>query len=67
MNNIVSGILGNTLRRYLVIALAASLAVTGGMFAYAYTTSSTSFSVSGTDFDFGNITANTTDIPQFWN
>ncbi len=65
MNNIVSGILGNTLRRYLVIALAASLVVTGGMFAYAYTTSSTSFSVSGTDFDFGNITANTTDIPTY--
>ena len=65
MNNIVSGILGNTLRRYLVIALAASLAVTGGMFAYAYTTSSTSFSVSGTDTDFGDITANTTDIPTY--
>ena len=35
MNNIVSGILGNTLRRYLVIALAISLVVTGSMFAYA--------------------------------
>lgn len=65
MNSIISGILGNTLRRYLVIALVVSLAVTGGLFAYAYTTSSTSFAVSGTDFDFGDITANTTDIPTY--
>ena len=37
MKNIVGGIMGNTLRRYLIVALVASLAITGGMFAYAYT------------------------------
>ena len=64
MNNIVSGILGNTLRRYLVITLVASLAVTGGMFAYAYTTTTQVFGVSETETDFGNVTANTTDAPS---
>ena len=64
MNNIVSGILGNTLRRYLVIALAVSLAVTGGMFAYAYTTTTQVFGVTETVTDFGNVTANTTDAPS---
>jgi hypothetical protein len=34
MKNIVGGIMGNTLRRYLIVALVASLAVTSGMFAY---------------------------------
>jgi hypothetical protein len=64
MNSIVSGILGNTLRRYLVIALAVSLTVTGGMFAYAFTTATSSLSVSGSDTDFCSITSNVT-VPQF--
>jgi hypothetical protein len=56
MNNIVKGIAGNTLRRYLIIALVASLAVTGGMFAYAYTTSSATITASGSA-DFADIGA----------
>ncbi|MGB2877244.1 MAG: hypothetical protein WBB97_04345 [Dehalococcoidales bacterium] len=56
MNNIVSGIMGNTLRRYLIIALVASLAVTGGMFAYAYTTSSTTITATGSA-DYADIGA----------
>jgi len=65
MNKIVSGIMGNTLRRYLIIALVASLAVTGGMFAYAYTTSTVSMTVSGASADFADITGNTTGAPTF--
>ena len=61
MNNIVSGILGNTLRRYLVITLVASLAVTGGMFAYAFTTQSTTITATTGGADFAVIGANTTD------
>ena len=64
MNNIVSGILGNTLRRYLVIALVASLAVTSGMFAYAYTTTSTSLSVTGASASFADVTDNMT-VPPY--
>ncbi|MEE9365260.1 MAG: hypothetical protein V3W44_01105 [Dehalococcoidales bacterium] len=65
MNSIVSGILGNTLRRYLVIALAASLAVTGGMFAYAYTTTNVSMTVTGATQDFAALTGNSTGAPTF--
>lgn len=60
MNNIVSGILGNTLRRYLVIALAVSLAVTSGMFAYAFTTKTATITVSSEGADYATIGANTT-------
>ncbi len=56
MNKNVSGILGSKLRRYFIIALAASLAVTGGMFAYAYTTTTQTIAVSGTA-DFAEIGA----------
>ena len=54
MNKIASGIMGNTLRRYLIIALVASLAVTGGMFAYAFTTSSATITATGGS-DFATI------------
>ena len=64
MNNIVSGILGNTLRRYLVIALAISLVVTGSMFAYAYTTSTTNLTVTGASSSFADVTTNMT-VPSF--
>jgi len=56
MNKTVSKIAGSTLRRYFIIALAASLAVTGGMFAYAYTTTTQTIAVSGTA-DFAEIGA----------
>ena len=59
MNNIVNGIMGNTLRRYLIVALMASLAVTGGMFAYAYTSQTTTITATGTA-DFAAISPNTT-------
>ena len=65
MNNIVSGIMGNTLRRYLIVALMASLAVTGGMFAYAYTTSSVEMDATGASADFADITGNATGAPTF--
>ncbi|MBU2535483.1 MAG: hypothetical protein ABIK32_04710 [Chloroflexota bacterium] len=61
MNNIVSGILGNTLRRYLVIALVASLAITGGMFAYAFTTKTTTITATSGGADYAVIGPNTTD------
>jgi hypothetical protein len=64
MKSIVSGILGNTLRRYLVIALVGSFAVTSGMFAYAFTTDTAQLSVSASDTDFCTITDNMT-VPQF--
>lgn len=64
MNNIVSGIMGNTLRRYLIIALMASLAVTGGMFAYAYTISSSQLSVSPQSTDFCSISGCMT-VPEY--
>ena len=65
MNNRVSGILGNTLRRYLVIALAVSLAVTGGMFAYAYTTASVSITGDSKSADFARISSNKTGNTTF--
>jgi len=64
MKNIISGILGNTLRRYLIMALAGTLAVTSGMFAYAYTTTSTNLSVTGASSSFADVTANMT-VPSF--
>ena len=60
MKNIVGGILGNTLRRYLIIALVGSLAVTGGMFAYAYTTNQTSLTAGAVSADFAAVTVNNT-------
>ena len=65
MKNIVNGIMGNTLRRYLVVALVASLAVTSGMFAYAYTTSTVSMTATGASADFASITGNATGAPSF--
>jgi hypothetical protein len=65
MKNIVGGIMGNTLRRYLIVALVASMAITGGMFAYAYTTSSVSMTASGTTTDFASISGCTTGAPSF--
>jgi len=48
----------------LVIALVATLAVTGGMFAYAFTVDTTQLSVSSSDADFCTIAGNMT-VPQF--
>jgi len=65
MKNIVSGIMGNTLRRYLIVALVASLAVTGGVFAYGYTTEVATITGSPQDWDFANVTANDTSGMNF--
>jgi len=59
MSAIIKGAGGTTLRRYFVTALLLALAVTGGLFAYAYTIASTSLTVGGVSSDFGNITAST--------
>ena len=64
MNNRVKEIMGSKLRRYFVIALAASLVVTGGMFAYAYTTTSPSLTVTGATASFADVTANMT-VPSY--
>jgi len=64
MNNRVKEIMGSKLRRYFIIALAASLVVTGGMFAYAYTTTSTSLTVTGATASFADVTANMT-VPTY--
>ena len=64
MNNLVKEIMGSKLRRYFIIALVASLAVTSGMFAYAYTTTSTSLSVTGASASFADVTANMT-VPSY--
>ena len=65
MNNIVSGIIGNTLRRYLVVALMASLAVTGGMFAYAYTTSTQTITVSSGGGEYAEILPAVPKLPSY--
>ncbi len=65
MNNIVSGIMGNTLRRYLVIALVATLAVTSGMFAYAFTTSNVTLVAGDATVDFASIAPSSGGGPTF--
>ncbi|MBA7635763.1 hypothetical protein ES703_43367 [subsurface metagenome] len=66
MSAIIKGAGGTTLRRYFVGALVAALAVSGGLFAYAYTIASTSFTVGGVSTDFGNITAHTANtVPSY--
>lgn len=52
------------LRRYFVTALLLALVITGGLFAYAYTTATTSLSVTGATADYASITANMT-VPSF--
>ncbi|MBA7470062.1 MAG: hypothetical protein GH158_03425 [Dehalococcoidia bacterium] len=63
MNTIIKEIMGSTLRRYFIIALVASLVVTSGMFAYAYTSSVATITGSSEDSDFATVTTNTTGNP----
>jgi hypothetical protein len=58
MNTIIKEIMGSTLRRYFIIALVASLAVTGGMFAYAYSTTNITLAVDDALADFADIVPN---------
>ncbi len=61
--NIIHGIFGSTLRRFVVIGLTLSLTVTGGLFAYAYTSDTGSISVSSGTADFADISDNVTVSP----
>ena len=48
------------MKKFLLIALVAVLAATGGVFAYTFTTATATIDVSSIQSDFANITANTT-------
>lgn len=60
MINIIHEIVGSKLRRFLVTGLLVSLVGTGGLFAYAYTSDTTSIGVSSAASDFAEITGNVT-------
>ncbi len=49
----------------LVGALMLALAITGGVFAYGYTTDSTSLTVTAAGADFAAVSANTSDLPTW--
>ncbi len=55
--NIFQGILTSTLGRFIVTGLVLSLTVTGGLFAYAYTSDTSSISVTTGNADFADVTA----------
>ncbi len=55
MRSIFAGIVNSTLKRFIAVAMAGSLVVTGGMFAYAYTAASTSITANTGSNDFANI------------
>ena len=46
------------MKKFLIIALIALLAVTGGMFAYTFTTATATIGVMAPESDFANVTAN---------
>jgi hypothetical protein len=54
----------STLRRYFIGALVATLAITGGLFAYAFTTQSTTLGAVSISSDFANVTVNNT-VPNY--
>ncbi len=60
MINIIHGIFSSTLRRFLVAGMMLSLTVTGGLFAYAYTSDTGSISVTSGLDDFADVTDNVT-------
>ena len=61
--NIFQGILTSTLGRFIVTGLVLSLTVTGGLFAYAYTSDTSSITVSTGSADFADVTSNVTVDP----
>lgn len=66
MSELVKGAGKSKLRLYFGTALLAALAVTGGLFAYAYTIASTSLSATGASADFGSIVASTANtVPSY--
>ena len=51
------------MKKFLIIAIAAVLAVTGGVFAYTFTTATATIGVTAIPSDFAKVTANTTYSP----
>lgn len=64
MEAVIQGTGKSLLRRYLVTALLLALAVTGGTFAYAYTSAATSLTVTDASTDFAEISDNMT-VPTY--
>ena len=64
MNGVIQGVGKSKMGRYFVTALLLALAVTGGLFAYAYTTTTATLDVAGGSGDYAQITANMT-VPQY--
>ena len=64
MNEAIQGAGKSKLRRYLVTALVLALAITGGLFAYAYTSQTTTLGAVSISSDFANVTVNNT-VPDF--
>ena len=58
MIKIIQGLVNSKLRGFLLTAMLISLAVTGGMFAYAYTTASTSITAASKSDDFATVSSN---------
>ena len=68
MSELIKGAGKSKLRLYLVTTLLAALAVTGGLFAYAYTIASTNLTVGAVpSSDFGSITASTANTVGSYN
>ena len=64
MNGVIQGVGKSKMGRYFVTALLLALAVTGGLFAYAYTSATTSLDVTAGSTDIATISANMT-VPNF--
>jgi len=64
MSAVIKGTGGTTLRRYFITALLMALAVTGGLFAYAYTSKTTTLGAVSLSSDFAAVTVNNT-VPSF--
>jgi len=64
MNGVIQGVGKSKMGRYFVTALLLALAVTGGLFAYAYTTTTAALDVTGGSGDYAQITANMT-VPEY--
>ena len=60
MSELIKGAGKSKLRLYFTTALMLALAITGGLFAYAYTTRTTALSVTDAKSDFASVTVNNT-------
>ena len=63
MINIIQGLVNSKLRRFLITGLLVSLVGTGGLFAYAYTSDTTTLSATSAASDFADISDNMTVSP----